>query len=173
MSADEKDSAPSMITRIATAATWRMPIRAAVEDEQGQRDDERPHQRLRIDKGERGEGRDPGDAAENVQPVGVQRPEPDERPGDALADHRHDRGHGKEDDRQGHPRGQAVSWAIRAEEEELAAGPVAIWTGNLSTKKTSRASATGAQGKRFTRDRARRNPMPMPRKLPSRTKLEK
>ena len=46
-------------------------------------------------------------------------------------------------------------------------------TGNARTKRISRASATGDQGKRFTRDRARRNPMPMPRKLPSRTKLEK
>jgi hypothetical protein len=36
-----------------------------------------------------------------------------------------------------------------------------------------RPSATGANGNRLTRRWARRNPIPIPRKLPRRTKFEK
>jgi hypothetical protein len=38
---------------------------------------------------------------------------------------------------------------------------------------TSPSNATGAHGKRFTGLSARRKPIPIPRKLPSRTKFEK
>src|SRR5215212_7680581 len=48
-----------------------------------------------------------------------------------------------------------------------------ISTGKKRTKATSRARASGAYGKRFVFLSARRNPMPMPRKLPRRTKFEK
>ena len=48
-----------------------------------------------------------------------------------------------------------------------------IWTGKTMTNPTIAASSTGARGKRFGDERARRNPTPMPRKLASRTKLEK
>ncbi len=51
--------------------------------------------------------------------------------------------------------------------------PRFTWTGNTSTNRISRASATGAHRNRSTRDLARRKPRPMPRKLPSRTKFEK
>jgi hypothetical protein len=46
-------------------------------------------------------------------------------------------------------------------------------TGKMSTNATKNVSATPAQGNKSALDVARRKPMPMPRKLPSKTKLEK
>ena len=70
--------------------------------------------------------------------------------------------------------GGPLAWKLPAPKKIIPAFPVRTTsTGNTRTKRISRASATGAQGNRFTRARARRNPMPIPRKLPSRTKFEK
>ena len=48
-----------------------------------------------------------------------------------------------------------------------------ITTGNAVMNPVKNASITGDQRKRSGGLRARRNPTPMPRKLPSRTKFEK
>ena len=69
--------------------------------------------------------------------------------------------------------GGPVAWNFPAPKKRSWVWARSTWTGNSLTKMISSASATGAHGNRFTRERARRNPMPMPRKLPSRTKLEK
>ena len=70
--------------------------------------------------------------------------------------------------------GKPVVFSEDPDPKNTSWGPVRTTsTGNTRTKRISRASATGAHGNRLTRARARRNPMPMPRKLPSRTKLEK
>ncbi len=46
-------------------------------------------------------------------------------------------------------------------------------TGKKRTNATKAASASGVYGNRSRDDRARRNPIPMPKKLPSSTKFEK
>ena len=95
----------------------------AVKQQHDGRDHERPDDRLRVEERQQRKGRDAGDAANDVQPVGIQRPEPDEGPGDALTDHFHDGGHGQEHDGQCDPRrGTAGVEPPVAEEQELVTG---------------------------------------------------
>ena len=63
-----------------------------------------------------------GAAGRAQRPVGVQRAEPDERPGDALPDHGHDGGDGQEYAGQRDPRGRDDEDLARAREAPPAQG---------------------------------------------------
>ena len=79
------------------------------QDKQPGAGDDAPGARWLIKEGQPGERRDPGEAAEDVEPVGAQRPEADEHPRRALAQARHHAGYQQEDhaeaDRLGQRRG--------------------------------------------------------------------
>ena len=79
------------------------------QDKQPGAGDDAPGARWLVKERQPGERRDPGEAAEDVEPVGAQRPEADEHPGRALAQARHHAGHQHEDhaeaDRLGQRRG--------------------------------------------------------------------
>ena len=76
------------------------PIEHEEESDTGEQD---PYDRAHPEERQQAEPDDPGDAAEHVEPIGLQGIERPERPGDPLGDQRHDEGGSPEHQRQRHP----------------------------------------------------------------------
>ena len=104
----------------------RLPERAPAVDQEDKRtrDDRSPDEWGCLQKGERRKGDDPGQAAKDVQPVGLKRREAAKGPCHPLPYQRHHAGDPEKEQRQSEVRWQPASCAQRTEENQLGTGSI-------------------------------------------------